>query len=153
MPLYPFGHGRAYTTFEVDELRVSAAEVPTDGEFEVTVRVRNTGERDGSEVVQLYLSDPVATVTRPVRQLSGFHRVELGAGAGAEVTFRVHTDRSAFTGRDLERVVEPGDLRILVGTSAGDLPCQATVRLTGPVRPAGAERRLTTPGEVRPIAS
>lgn len=153
VPLYPFGHGRAYTTFEVDELRVSADEVPTDGEFEVTVRVRNTGERDGSEVVQLYLSDPVATVTRPVRQLSGFHRVELAAGAGAEVTFRVHTDRAAFTGRDLNRIVEPGDLRILVGTSAGDLPCQATVRLTGPVRAAGADRQLTTPGTVRPIAS
>ncbi|GAA2902542.1 glycosyl hydrolase [Actinoplanes cyaneus] len=149
VPLYPFGHGRSYTTFEVDELRVSAEQVPTDGEFEVTVRVRNTGERDGSEVVQLYLSDPVATVTRPVRQLSGFHRVELAAGAGAEVTFRVHTDRSAFTGRDLTRVVEPGDLRIQVGTSAGDLPCQATVRLTGPARPAGADRQLTTPAVVR----
>ncbi|MFI1995698.1 beta-glucosidase [Actinoplanes sp. NPDC020271] len=153
VPLYPFGHGRSYTTFEVDELRVSADQVPTDGEFEVTVRVRNTGERDGSEVVQLYLSDPVATVTRPVLQLSGFRRVELAAGAGAEVTFSVHTDRAAFTGRDLTRIVEPGDLRVLVGTSAGDLPCQATVRLTGPVRPAGAERRLTTPGTVRPIGS
>ncbi|WP_370644460.1 glycoside hydrolase family 3 N-terminal domain-containing protein [Actinoplanes sp. L3-i22] len=152
-PLYPFGHGRAYTTFEVDELRVSADTVPVDGEFEVTVRVRNTGERAGSEVVQLYLSDPVAQVTRPVRQLSGFQRVELAAGAGAEVTFAVHTDRTAFTGRDLRRVVEPGDLRILVGTSAGDLPCQATVQLTGPARPAGADRRLTTPVTVRPIQS
>ncbi|GIE90672.1 glycoside hydrolase family 3 N-terminal domain-containing protein [Actinoplanes regularis] len=150
-PLYPFGHGRAYTTFEVDELRVSAGTVPTDGEFTVTARVRNTGERDGVEVVQLYLADPVAQVTRPVRQLAGFHRVELAAGAGAEVTFRVHTDRAAFTGRDLRRVVEPGELRVLVGTSAGDLPCQATVRLTGPTRPAGADRRLTTPAEVRPI--
>jgi beta-glucosidase-like glycosyl hydrolase len=152
-PLYPFGHGRSYTTFEVDELRVSADTVPSDGEFEVTVRVRNTGERAGSEVVQLYLSDPVAQVTRPVRQLSGFQRVELAAGAGAEVTFAVHTDRTAFTGRDLRRVVEPGDLRILVGTSAGDLPCQATVRLTGPVRAVGADRRLTTPVTVRPTRS
>jgi beta-glucosidase len=127
--------------------------VPVDGEFTVTVRVRNTGERDGAEVVQLYLADPVAQVTRPVRQLSGFHRVELAAGAAADVTFQVHTDRTAFTGRDLRRIVEPGDLRILVGTSAGDLPCSATVRLTGPARPAGADRRLTTPVEVKPIES
>ncbi|WP_229830836.1 glycoside hydrolase family 3 N-terminal domain-containing protein [Actinoplanes ianthinogenes] len=152
-PLYPFGYGGSYTSFAVDELRVSADSVPTDGEFTVSVRVRNTGERDGAEVVQLYLADPVAQVTRPVRQLSGFHRVELAAGAGAQVTFHVHTDRTAFAGRDLRRVVEPGDLRILVGTSAGDLPCEATVRLTGPVRPAGADRRLVTPAEVRPIES
>ncbi|TWG24587.1 glycoside hydrolase family 3 N-terminal domain-containing protein [Actinoplanes teichomyceticus] len=152
-PLYPFGHGRSYTTFTVDQLRVSADTVPTDGEFAVTVRVRNTGARDGAEVVQLYLSDPVAQVTRPVRQLSGFHRVELAAGAGADVTFRVHTDRTAFAGRDLRRVVEPGELRVLVGTSAGDLPCTATVRLTGPARPAGPDRRLVTPVEVQPLAS
>ncbi|KUL33332.1 glycoside hydrolase family 3 N-terminal domain-containing protein [Actinoplanes awajinensis] len=148
-PLYPFGHGRSYTTFAVDELRVDAETVPTDGEFAVTVRVRNTGEREGAEVVQLYLADPVAQVTRPVRQLSGFHRIALAAGAEADVTFRVHTDRTAFVGRDLRRVVEPGDLRILVGTSAGDLPCTASVRLTGPVREAGPERRLVTPVEVR----
>ncbi|GIF05652.1 glycosyl hydrolase [Actinoplanes siamensis] len=150
-PLYPFGHGRSYTTFEVDDLRLDTETAPTDGEFTATVRVRNTGERDGAEVVQLYLCDPVAQVTRPVRQLTGFQRVELAAGAAAEVTFRVHTDRAAFAGRDLRRVVEPGELRVLAGTSAGDLPLQATVRLTGPARPAGADRRLTTPAQVRPI--
>ncbi|AEV83375.1 beta-glucosidase [Actinoplanes sp. SE50] len=152
-PLYDFGYGRSYTAFAVGDLRVSADTVPTDGEFTVTVRVRNTGERDGAEVVQLYLADPVAQVTRPVRQLSGFRRVELAAGAAADVTFTVHTDRTAFTGRDLRRIVEPGELRILVGTSAGDLPCSATVRLTGPTRAAGADRRLTTGVQVRPIAS
>ncbi len=152
-PLFAFGHGRSYTTFAVDGLRLSADRVPTDGEFTATVRVRNTGGRAGSEVVQLYLSDPVAQVTRPVIQLTGFQRVELAAGAEAEVVFRVHTDRTAFTGLALKRVVEPGELRVLAGTSAGDLPCAATVELTGPVRPAGPGRVLVTPSEVRRTGS
>ena len=146
-PLYPFGYGRSYTTFTVDKLRVSAETVPTDGEFTVTARVRNTGKRDGAEVVQLYLSDPVAQVTRPVRQLAGFHRIELAAGAGADVTFQLHADRTAFAGRDLRRVVEPGNLRVLVGTSAAGPHLQAIVRLTGPARTPGPGLHLTTPVE------
>ena len=149
-PLYPFGYGRSYTSFLVDDLRLSSDTIATDGQFTVTARVRNTGARDGAEVVQLYLSDPVAQVTRPVRQLLGFHRVALAAGAAADVSFQVHTDRTAFAGRDLTRVVEPGELKILVGTSAGNLPLQATVRLTGPIRPAGPDRLLDTTVEVEP---
>ncbi|BEL07638.1 glycoside hydrolase family 3 N-terminal domain-containing protein [Actinoplanes sichuanensis] len=149
-PLFAFGHGLSYTTFEVGDLRLSSDRVPTDGEFSATVRVRNTGARDGAEVVQLYLSDPVAQVTRPVIQLAGFQRVELAAGAAADVVFHVHTDRTAFTGRALKRIVEPGELRVLAGTSAGDLPCAATVELTGPTRPVGPGRVITTPVEVRP---
>lgn len=152
-PLYAFGHGRSYTTFTVSDLRISETRVPVDGEFTVTVRLTNTGPRAGAEVVQLYLTDPVAEVTRPVHQLTGFHRVELAAGAAADVTFRVHTDRTAYTGRRMERIVEPGELRIQVGTSAADLPCTASVELTGEVRPAGTGRRLVTPVEVRPADS
>ena len=85
-PLFPFGHGTSYTTFEVDDLRISDAEVPTDGEFTVSVRVRNTGGRAGEEVVQLYLHDVLAQVTRPVKQLAGFARVRLAPGASADVT-------------------------------------------------------------------
>jgi beta-glucosidase len=149
-PLFPFGHGRSYTSFEVGELRISAAEVPTDGEFTVSVRVRNTGERAGDEVVQLYLRDVVAQVTRPVRQLAGFARVPLEPGEAKDVTFLVHTDRTSFTGRDLVRIVEPGEIEVQVGTSAGDLPCVGSVVLTGPVRATGPQRRLTTPVEVKP---
>ncbi|MDY7086817.1 MAG: glycoside hydrolase family 3 N-terminal domain-containing protein [Actinomycetota bacterium] len=148
-PLFAFGHGRSYTTFEVDDLRLSAAEVPTDGEFTVTVRVRNTGRRAGDEVVQLYLKDLVAQVTRPVKQLTGFARVPLEAGEAKDVTFTVHTDRTAFTGRDFSRIVEPGELDVLVGTSAADLPCTGRVRLTGELRVvADRDRRLVTPVEI-----
>jgi beta-glucosidase-like glycosyl hydrolase len=150
IPLFPFGYGTSYTTFGVDDLRISDAEVPTDGEFTVSVRIRNTGPRAGEEVVQLYLHDVLAQVTRPMRQLAGFARVRLEPGTGTEVRFRVHADRCAFTGRDLQRIVEPGDIEVLVGTSAADLPCRGSVRLTGPLRVVGHDRQLVTPTEVGP---
>jgi beta-glucosidase-like glycosyl hydrolase len=148
-PLFPFGYGGSYTSFAVDDLVVSATDVPTDGEFTVSVRVRNTGARPGHEVVQLYLHDVVAQVTRPVRQLAGFAKVRLDPGASARVEFEVHADRTAFTGRDLLRIVEPGLVEVLVGTSSTELPCRAAVRLTGPTRVVGHDRRLTTPVDIR----
>ncbi|MDG4822994.1 glycoside hydrolase family 3 N-terminal domain-containing protein [Asanoa sp. WMMD1127] len=151
VPLFPFGHGRSYTTFAVDDLRLSAPTAPTDGEFAVTVRVRNTGDRAGAEVVQLYLHDVVASVVRPVKQLTGFARVELAPGAAADVRFDVHTDRTAFTDRDLRRIVEAGDVDVLVGSSAGDLPCHGTVRLVGPTRVVGHDRRFDTPVSIVPL--
>jgi beta-glucosidase len=147
-PLFPFGHGRSYTSFALDDLRISDESVPTDGEFTVTVRVRNTGERAGDEVVQLYLRDVVAQVTRPVKQLTGFARVPLEPGEAKDVRFRVHTDRTAFTGRDLRRIVEPGELEIMVGTSAEELPCRGRVALVGAIRETGRDRVLITPVEV-----
>jgi beta-glucosidase len=151
-PLYPFGYGRAYTTFEVDSLRISDAEVPTDGAFTVSVRVRNTGPRAGDEVVQLYLRDLLAEVARPVRQLAGFARVGLAPGEGAEVRFQVHADRTAYPNRRFEQVVEPGEVEVLVGTSAADLPCRGRVRLTGSLRVVGHDRQLITPVELGPVA-
>ena len=147
-PLFPFGHGCSYTTFEVEDLRLSADEVSTDGEFTASVRVRNTGRRSGQAVIQLYLHDVVATVTRPVKQLAGFVRVPLEPDAEARVSFSIHADRTAFVGRNLQRIVEPGEIEILVGTSAVNLPCLAVVRLTGPVRVVGHDRRLVTPVDV-----
>ena len=151
-PLFAFGHGRSYTTFELGDLRISDAEIPTDGELTVSVRLTNTGARAGDEVVQLYLHDVLAQVTRPVRQLVGFARVALEPGAAVDVTFHVHADRTAFTGRDLTRVVEPGDVEVLVGTSASDLPCRGAFRLTGPLRTVGHDRRLVTPVDISAAA-
>jgi beta-glucosidase-like glycosyl hydrolase len=148
-PLFPFGHGASYTEFQLDELNTSGTDISTDGEVDVSVRLRNTGSRPGDEVVQLYLHDPVAQVTRPVRQLIGFTRVRLEPGECVRVRFRVHADRTAFTGRDLRRIVEPGEIELLVGTSSADLPCTATVRLTGAARVVGHHRKLTTPVDVR----
>jgi beta-glucosidase len=152
-PLFPFGYGRSYTTFAVDRMRLEPAEVATDGEFSVAVRVTNTGERAGDEVVQLYLRGVLARVVRPVRQLAGFARVRLEPGEARDVRFRVHADRTAFTDVDLARVVAPGELEVLVGTSAADLPGRGTVRITGPRREVGHDRRLDTPVEVGPAAA
>src|SRR5262249_26571594 len=98
---------------------------------------------------QLYLHDPVAQVTRPVKQLTGFARVPLEPGEAKDVTFTVHADRTAFTGRDLTRIVEPGTIEVMVGTSASHLPLRGTVTLTGRVRQVGRDRVLTTPVEVQ----
>jgi beta-xylosidase len=150
-PAFPFGFGLSYTSFEVADLSVSADELPTDGRLTVSVTVRNTGSRDGAEVVQLYLSDSVASVVRPVRQLTGFARVELAAGEAKQVSFDVHADRASFTGRDLQRIVEAGELVVQVGTSSEDLPLQATVQVTGPTRVVGVDRVLSTPVEIAAV--
>ncbi len=150
-PLFPFGHGASYTTFAIEDLRISATEIATDGEIAVTARVTNTGPRAGDEVVQLYLHDVVGQVTRPVKQLTGFVRLTLEAGAAADVTFRVHADRMAFVGRELTHVVEPGAVEVFVGNSASDLRCRGQFHLTGPVRTVGHERRLVTPVDIKPV--
>ena len=142
--LFPFGHGLTYTTFDYSDLRLSAAEVPVDGELTVRVRVANTGDRAGAEVVQLYLHDVVAPVTRPLVQLAGFARVPLGAGESAEVEFTLHADRTSFVGPDLTRIVDPGEIEVHVGRSAADLPLSGGFRLIGARREAGADRVLLT---------
>ncbi|MFD7656207.1 glycoside hydrolase family 3 N-terminal domain-containing protein [Actinosynnema sp. NPDC059797] len=146
-PLYPFGHGLSYTSFELSDF-AAGDELPTDGEVEVSCLVRNTGARSGAEVVQLYLHDPVATVTRPVRQLVGFARVELEAGEQRRVAFRLHADRTSFTGRDGRRVVETGEVVLLVGCSSDDVRWEKPVRVTGEQRVVGHDRVLDTPVEV-----
>lgn len=151
VPLYPFGFGASYTSFEVGGLELSADEISTDGEFTATVRVRNTGSRRGDEVVQLYLHDVVAQVARPLKLLTGFARVSLEPGEAAEVAFRVHADRTAYSGPDLRRIVEAGDLEVLVGTSSTDLPCRAIVRVTGATRVVGHDRTMVTPVEIRTV--
>jgi beta-xylosidase len=147
-PLFPFGHGLSYTSFSYSDLEVSAAEVATDGTVDVSCTVTNAGSRAGAEVVQLYLSDPVAQVVRPLRWLGGFARVPLEAGAAARVTFSVHADRTSFTGLSGSRVVEPGAIEVAVGGSSASLPLTGSFALTGPVRAVGACRVLDTPASV-----
>jgi beta-xylosidase len=151
-PLFAFGHGLSYTAFEYANLALSADEVATDGAVEISCTVRNTGPVPGAEVVQLYLGDPVASVTRPERWLSGFSRVTLAAGETSQITFRVHADRTSFTSKDLTRIVEPGSITVYVGGSSGDLPLTGSFTLTGPLRTVGIDRVLDTPVSVKKLA-
>jgi beta-xylosidase len=152
-PLFAFGHGLSYTTFEYADLALSADEVATGGAVEISCTVRNTGLVGGTEVVQLYLTDPVASVVRPVKWLAGFARAPLNPGEAARVTFRLHADRTSFTGRGLTRIVEPGTITVTVGGASDDLPLAGSFALTGQVRTLGVDRVLDTPVSVKKIAS
>jgi hypothetical protein len=150
-PLFAFGHGLSYTTFGYSDLVISAASVPADGTAEISCTVRNTGARAGTEVVQLYLSDPVAQVVRPVRWLAGYARVPLGPGEARRVMFRVHADRTSFTGVAGSRVVEPGEIGVGIGGASDSLPLAGSFTLTGPVRVVGRDRVLDTPVAVHDL--
>jgi beta-glucosidase len=132
-PLWPFGFGRSYTTFALSGLRLDRTALATvgDDDLVVTVEVANTGDRAGDEVVQLYARDEEATVARPVLELRGFCRVSLAAGERRTVTFRMSAEQFAYVGADYRRVIEPGTIRLLVGTSSCDLPLAAVLELTG----------------------
>ena len=146
-PAFPFGHGLAYTTFEWCDAGGDSA-WPIDGEATVQVTVRNTGSRAGTEVVQLYLHDRVAQVTRPVIRLVGYTRVALEPGQSARVTFTVPADVAAFTGVHGRRVVEPGDMELRFGRSAGDLVASVPLRLAGAGREVGHERHFQATARV-----
>ncbi|PPI24228.1 glycosyl hydrolase [Rathayibacter sp. AY1B1] len=130
-PVRPFGHGLSYTTFARTELAAEES-APTDGSFTATVRVRNTGERAGTDLVQLYARDVFASVTRPVAQLLGYARVALEAGEEAEVRFEVPAARLAFTGREGVRIVEPGRIELWVGPDCATRETEAALELVGP---------------------
>jgi beta-glucosidase len=120
-PLYPFGHGLGYTTCELSGAAVREREVRPGGTVTVDVTVTNGGPRAGDEVVQLYVRDPHASLTRPVLELKGFVRLVLGPAESRRVTFEVPVGQLGFHGRDLSYVVEAGAIEVLVGRSSADL--------------------------------
>jgi beta-glucosidase len=130
-PLWPFGFGLSYTRFELSDLQLDRASIGPGDEVAISVSVANTGNRAGDEVVQLYVRDLEASVTRPVKELRGFVRVTVDAGERRRVEFRLAAEQLAFTGLDGRLILEPGRFRVMVGTSSEDLPCQAELELTG----------------------
>ena len=114
-PLYPFGYGLSYTTYEYGEVTLSAAEMPKNGTVTASVTVTNTGDRDGDEIVQLYIHDIYATSTRPVKELKGFRKVHIAAGESVQVDFSITAEELSYYNHDLEWVCEPGDFDIYIG--------------------------------------
>jgi beta-glucosidase len=114
-PLYPFGYGLSYTTFQYSDIALSASAMGQDGSITAAVTVTNTGKRDGAEVVQLYIRDLVGSITRPVKELKGFEKIFLKAGESKTVTFKITPELLRFYDYDLKQVAEPGDFDVMIG--------------------------------------
>ena len=127
-PLYRFGYGLGYTTFTLANQQLSAATMSADGAVTLRATLTNTGARAGAEVVQFYICDPVASTSRPGRELKGFQRVELAPGASRVVTFKITAAELEFYGARFHWEVEPGEFRLGLGfDSAAPLPLTLTV--------------------------
>lgn len=119
-PLYAFGYGLSYTTFKLENARLTKKRIARNGSTRVLVDVTNTGSREGSEVVQLYIRDLVSSVTRPVKELKGFKRVWLKPGETTTVALDIVPGSLAFFDVDMKHVVEPGEFEVMIGTSSRD---------------------------------
>ncbi|WP_213282182.1 beta-glucosidase family protein [Cellulomonas hominis] len=151
-PVRPFGFGLTYTTFGYDDLVVDPS-IAAGGTFTAAVTVTNTGDRRGTETVQLYAHDVLATITRPVAQLLGYARVDLEPGEQRRVTFTVPTTRLAFSDRRMVRVVEPGDVEVWVASHAGTPAGRELGDTTGgAISSHRAGERHTFPGTATPRA-
>ena len=116
-PAYPFGYGLSYTTFEYSDLKVNDS-VNGDVYANVSVNVKNTGKYKGEEVVQLYVRDEVASVTRPIKELKGFEKISLEPGESKTVTFDITDEQLGFYNNNMDYVVEKGDFTFMVGTNS-----------------------------------
>lgn len=120
-PLFPFGYGLSYTTYEYSEMTLSSNELTADGTITASVTVTNTGSRAGEEIVQLYVRDLVGSISRPVKELKGFQRIALAPGESKRVSFEVTADLLKFYNYDLQYVNEPGDYHLMIGPNSADV--------------------------------
>jgi beta-glucosidase len=127
LPLFPFGFGLSYTTFEYSNMQLHQNNINQKDSVVVTCTIRNTGSKDGDEVVQLYIHDLLASVARPVMELKGFQRIHLNVGESKEVTFTITPEMLSMLDKDLKTVIEPGDFRIMIGASSRDIKLKETL--------------------------
>ena len=148
-PLYCFGHGLSYTTFEYSHLAINRKAVPQGATVDISMKITNTGETRGDEVVQLYICDETASMPRPVKELRGYARLALEAGASRTVTFHLPVDQLAFHGPDLGLMLEAGRFLVLVGSSSDDIRLRGDFVVTGEARMAVKERVFVCPVTIR----
>jgi beta-xylosidase len=152
-PLFPFGHGLSYTTFEYSPLKLASSNVDVSGEARVSLSVTNTGKRRGTEVVQLYAADIATGVTLPAEQLIGFARLHLEPGASKTVSFEVPLSVLAYTGVSGDLVMEPGPVEVSAGSSSSDIRSSATFTVTGTTRIITGEDRAFLSVAACPVAA
>ena len=131
--LFPFGFGLSYTQFSYSDFSIRNTDVKVGELVEISVKVTNTGERVGDEIVQLYLHDSVASLTRPVKELKGFKRISLNAKESAVVTFSLAVNQLGFYNRDMKYVVEPGKFDVMIGSSSQDIRAKGEFNVVGDV--------------------
>lgn len=144
MPQFPFGHGLSYTRFEYRDLSIEPTQISPAGTVHISVTVQNVGERDGDEVVQLYVRDVAARRVRPVKELKGFQRLILKAGEAKRVTFTLSADQLAFYDEAMRLIVEPGTFEVQVGSSSEDIRLRGTFEVVGTTRLVAHPRTLLT---------
>lgn len=137
-PLFPFGHGLSYTRFEFANLRIEPAQVTPAGRVTIAADVKNAGSRAGDEVVQLYVHDVAASVTRPVQELKGFQRVSLEPGEQKTVSFSLAISALNFCSRDMKFIVEPGVIEVMIGGSSADIHLKGSFEIEGEVTESGS---------------
>ena len=125
-PLYEFGYGLSYTTFEYSNLRITPKQTGPAGNVKVNVDIQNTGSREGSEVVQLYINDVISSVTTPVEELRGFEKLTLMPGETRTVDFTLTPRHLSFLDGNMERIVEAGIFNVMIGASSEDIRLKGT---------------------------
>lgn len=140
-PLFPFGHGLSYTTFQYSDLSIGQKNIDVNGSVDVKINIKNTGKVKGTEVVQLYLRDVIASVTTPVKSLKGFKRITLNPGESGTVRFRIDNNELMLWNRQMKHVVEPGEFKVMIGSSSEDIRAQGSfyVKQAGKPHPAVAQ--------------
>jgi len=142
--LFPFGYGLSYTKFEYDNLKISPTEVLGISEVAIEVDVKNVGEYESDEIVQLYLHDVLASRTRPIKELKGFKRVSLKPGEKKTIKFNLSTEQLVFYDKDMNLIVEPGTFEVMVGSSSEDIRLKGKFEVVGDIKKVGYNRRYFT---------
>jgi beta-glucosidase len=129
-PLYAFGHGLSYTTFKYSDLEITPGETGPGGKIHISVTITNSGSRAGADVVQLYINDPISSVSTPVKELKGFRKVWLKPGESSKVQFELGPRHLSLINRYLKRVVEPGEFKVMIGQSSDEIVLQGTFNIS-----------------------
>jgi beta-glucosidase len=148
-PLYPFGYGLSYTTFEYNDLSIKREQATGGQTVGISLKVTNTGGARGDEVVQLYICDEVASVPRPMKELKGYARLTLEPGASKTVTFGLPVDQLAFYDTELNLVLEPGWIVVMAGSSSADIRLTGRFEIVGEGKIPVKERLFVCPVDVR----